>query len=260
MQRSKRISRLLICLITLCSSSICSQVKENHLGNLATNTSRTDQIIRDFVVLLHPSWNSLSFDLRISARRSMNPYFGVNQWFFAVTKASAESTVFLGFSPSSTPCAHPEICFIKQDGPSQLSGMIFVSKDRVAYYEGSRPAIAEKNTEFQHSITLTTPMKEVENRLRADGAHFLPSAEKKIRYHMETSGLFSKYGFKIQQLAFCRTAGTSDHPEIAMYWLALTSSSRSRKRFIVTVEPFDGDITSLIMLEEDNRASASCTK
>ena len=37
----------------------------------------TAQAIRDFIQLLYPSWGDLSFDLLVSGRRSMNPYYGI---------------------------------------------------------------------------------------------------------------------------------------------------------------------------------------
>jgi hypothetical protein len=67
-----------------------------------------DDVIRDFVQMLYPSWSDLSLDLLISGKRSMDPYYGVT-WNFTVVPTS--QLIFYGFSPSSTPCGNLQDCF-----------------------------------------------------------------------------------------------------------------------------------------------------
>ncbi len=216
----------------------------------------TAQAIRDFIQLLYPSWGDLSFDLLVSGRRSMNPYYGIT-WSFAVVPRS--ELIIYGFSPSSTPCSNPNDCFAKLELKDPLLvGRFSQRGSRILAYEASRPEVTQKNVTFLQSVKAEDSLTDIEAGLLKVGAKYVPSSEKGLREHLQASALFLKYGFRIDRLQYCRTTPGFDGKKPAMFWSAHVFSNHWQRRFLVTVEPFEGDVTSLLGVTKKEEAAMGC--
>jgi hypothetical protein len=217
-----------------------------------------DKVIRDFVQLLHPEWDNGAWDLFIRGKRSMNPHFGVDGWSFAVL--DLEQPVIYGFSPSAKPCSYPRPCLFSLPDPTgaRFVGRIYQRGSRVEAYEGSRPEVAKKNSDFQKDVGITLSLKDLDARLIAGGAHYPASQQQSLRKFLEAEPLFDKYGFQIRSLQFCRSTGPADERQIAMFWSAQVFSAKFRQRYRITVEPFEGDVTGLLAIRKGDEFRLSC--
>ena len=216
----------------------------------------SDRVIRDFVQLLHPDWDNAAWDLVITGKRSMNPNFGVDSWSFAVLEM--KQYVLNGFPASTTPCS-PVPCFSYPDvAGAKLLGRIYQRGSHVYAFVGERPEIAKVNTDLRQTLRLDSSLQDVQDRLAAARAHYLPSRDSELRKHLEAEPLFVKYGFHIRSLHFCRSTGPSDQERIAMFWSAQVFSARLQQRYLVTIEPFEADITGLLAVSKGDEAEVSC--
>jgi hypothetical protein len=219
----------------------------------------TDQAIRDLIVLLHPSWSDSRFDILVSGRRSIGQLFGVYPWYFAVTQMSEKSTIIHGFSPSATPCQDPDECFVDLAGQRPyLIGKYSYLRDGTPAYEGSRPDLTDKNLTFQRSVKSDASASDINSSLLAAGARYAPSSGEQLRKHLRSSALFSKYRVQLRILQFCRVTGSEDNPKVAMYWFAHVFSGRWKRNFLMTIEPFEGDVTSLIPITQTSELEVGC--
>jgi hypothetical protein len=217
-----------------------------------------DKIIRDFVHLLYPDWDTGAWDLVIAGRRSMNPNFGVDGWSFAVIEAA--EPVVQGFYPSATACHDHGKCFTMPDvANAELLGRVYQRGTRMLSYEGSRPNTARKNANLQQTLHSDSSLQDVQNQLAAANAHYPPSSESGVRKHLETETLFVKYGFHIRSLKFCRSIGPLDRKQVAMFWSARVFSARFQQLYLLTIEPFDGDVTGLLVVGKGDEPELSCT-
>jgi hypothetical protein len=266
MSSSKPLNRTLLILVILSAGNCLAQNEPAapfpQGATVVTPHERAstdvDRIIRDFVHLLYPSWDNGAWDLVIEGRRSMNPNFGVDAWSFAVLDA-AQPTVS-AFYPSALPCHSPGDCFSQPDlSKTRFVGRINQRGTRIQAYEGSRPNVAQKNADFQQGIHPDSSLKDLQSLLEAANSRYPPSRERDIRKHLETELIFASYGLRIRSLQFCRSVGQSDNRRVAAYWSAHVFSGRFHQSYVLTVEPFEGDITGLLALNIKDAAKVSCT-
>lgn len=216
-----------------------------------------DKVIRDFVHLLHPDWDG-AWDILIAGKRSMNPNFGVDGWSFAIVKAT--QPVVQGFYPSAIACYDGDTCLTTFDvSNAYLLGRLYQHGTRIQAYQGSRPKVAQENADLQQALHADSSLQHVQDGIVAAKAHFPPSSEAEIRRHLEAEPLFVKYGFHISSLQFCRSVGPPDQKQIAMFWSAHVFSARLQQRYLVTIEPFEADITGLLAVSKGDEAEVSCT-
>ena len=216
----------------------------------------SDRVIRDFVHLLHPEWDNSAWDLVITGKRSMNPNFGVDSWSFAVL--DAKQYVLNGFPSSATPCKDESQCFGYPDvAGAKLSGRIYQRGTRIYGFVGARPEIAKQNSDFQKDVGELSPAQ-VEGRLSTLGAHYAPSQQLELRNFLAARPLFVQYALRTDSLNFCYHAGPSDRT-IAMYWSVQVFSTKFRTRYLLTVEPFEGEMTGLRVIGgRTSEGGASC--
>lgn len=265
LSQSKLLSSLLLFVLVLASpsqslgqASTVSKLPVVVLSPVQRLPTDSDRVIRDFVQLLHPDWDNAAWDLVITGKRSMNPNFGVDSWSFAVL--DTRQYVLNGFPASTTPCIDPVPCFSSPDVTgARLLGRIYQRGSHVYAFVGTRPEIAKQNADIQQALQPDSAPQDVHDRMAAAGAHYLPSSVSEVRKHLEAEPLFVKYGFHIRSLQFCRSNGPSDRKTIAMFWSARVFSARFQQRYLVTVEPFEADITGLLAVSKRDEAEVSCT-
>ena len=264
MLRSKLLNRILLCVAVAINGRGLAQKtpapKFPNGGVVMSPVSRlptdSDRVIRDFVQLLYPQWDDAAWDLVITGKRSMNPNFGVDSWSFAVLER--EQPIVHELTPSAVPCTDPEACFKypKVDGAS-LVGRLYQKGTRVEGYTGARPEIAKKNADFQKTVDALS-IAEVETALTAAGAHYGPSRMQALRRSLAASHLFRHYDLRIASLQFCRSTGVADKKEVAMFWSSRVFSSRFHQNYLLTIEPFEGDITGLLTVDGKDGAQLTC--
>jgi hypothetical protein len=217
----------------------------------------SDRVIRDFVQLLHPDWNDSAWDLVITGRRSMNPNFGIDSWSFAVL--DSKQYTLNGFPYSSTPCSYSGPCFSYPDiAEARLLGRVYQRGSHVYAFVGARPEIAKENADLQQTLRLDSSPEDVQDHMTIAKADYPPSKETEIRKHLEAEPLFAMYGFHIRSLHFCRTTGPSDQERIALFWSAQVFSAKFGQQYVLTVEPFEADITGFLAVGKGDEAKTRC--
>jgi hypothetical protein len=266
MSRSRLLSRTVLCLVVMCVGNSLGQEAATHRfpqGATVASPERrvptdVDKIVREFVDLLYPDWDNGAWDLAIAGTRSMNPNFGMASWSFAVLDAA--QPVVRGFHPSATACHDRDECFNPPNlAKAKFVGRIYQRGTRVQAYEGSRPEIAQKNADLQQAIQPDSTLEDLQNRLATAGARYPPSKELEVRKHLEAEPIFAKYGFRSRSVQFCRSIGPSESRRVAMLWSAEVFSSRFQRRYVLIIEPFEGDITGLLAVRKAVEAGISCT-
>lgn len=265
LSQSKLLSNLLLCVLILAGPSRSlgqtSPVSKFPSGGVILSPvprlpTDSDRVIRDFVHLLHPDWDNSAWDLVITGKRSMNPNFGVDSWSFAVL--DAKEYTLNGFPASAIPCSDPVSCFGSTDvAGARFVGRIYQRGSRVYDFVGVRPEIAKKNADFQKDVNGPYPGA-VEARLIASGAHYPPSKEQDIRRNLEAKLIFAQYGFRLASLHFCYETDGPGDKKLAMFWSAQVLSAKFRSRYLLTVEPFEGDITGLHAMSNAIEHQSAC--
>ena len=267
LSQSKLLSSLLLCVLVLASSSrsfgqTSPTSKFPSGGAILSPVPRlptdSDRVIRDFVSFLYPDWDNSAWDLVIIGKRSMNPNFGVDSWSFAVL--DTKQYVLNGFPASATPCNNPVPCFSYPDVTgAKLLGRIYQRGSHVYAFVGARPETAKGNADLQQTLRLDSSPEDVQDHLARAKADYPPSKEAEIRKHLEAEPLFVNYGFHIRSLHFCRSTGPADQKRIAMFWSARVFSAKFQQRYLVTIEPFEADITGLLAVSQGDETEVSCT-
>jgi hypothetical protein len=237
-----------------------SHTKEVTPGALTETWQRgkDDEIIRNFVELLYPSLGDYPLDLLISGKRSLTNAYSPLYWKFAVVPSPP--LMLPGFTSSGTPCGDSDFCSVKLDASEPLLiGMLYQRRSRVIAYIGQRPEVSQKSFVLQRSMKVGDSLTDIEAIMLTAGVRYAPSSESALRKYLQAHALFLKYGFRIDRLQFCRTV-TTNPKQPAMYWQALVFSKRWRRSIIVAIEPFEGDITSMIVVNKEEKLAMTCEK
>ena len=236
----------------------------------AQTAARLDTRIRDFIVAVHPEYDTSDYRLSIHGQRMIGLNFPVNDWFFSLEPYPPAARLGYVYNPTSTPCqkyadSFPQGTCVEpspnQTQPVLLGRVAFGANNSIAV-EISSPDLSAKNEQFTASLPKETQTEQVEKLLVAAGAQFPPSKRAAFAAKLNKSNLerFLRATAKSQP-RFCllaRYSSSSRSNYAAIYWLETFHAQNTT--YLAVFEPFEGAMTVMLPIRDTKQIENACIK